>query len=454
VSVETRARAAGAAVRDVVERVEIPDPAVVVRRGTRRRRTRRAAVVAALLVVGAAVVPVVVRDDAPVTVTSAGRGPTDRAQVGDRYVPPTTTAHGVTTMPVVLPDGRPFTVRYAEGLDLAQRGFRANVAAQLLLGVSDTARVSRTLSVLRTTAAEYFAGLQPVGTYPDAQGGPVPYYVDPTAPARGGLALQFGAWLVVVPDLADPANHPDAHLSPGELSLWALGLDGWTDARGFLVLSATGEVRLDQTAKTAFVLGPTSPHSGSVSVGERWLCEEPNSDTTTPRRFPTNPPGANQGAAWCDRATGLHVAVVGPERFVNRAIRSLHIEPFSTAPRATRILLARRRVRAGDSITGVVAVVNNTGAPLTYVGCGGLFQVALTRDGKPPDVVWPLCAMQITVPPGESTQPVTVTTSGGPCETQGCSLEPDVYEAVLAQNGSDFPTAPTVRVRVLPASSP
>jgi hypothetical protein len=423
-----------------------------VRRGTRRRRTRTAALAAvALLVAGAVAIPVLAHDDDRVTVTAPGRDDTRRTQVDDRYVPPTTTADGVTTMPITLPDGRPFTVRYADRLDLAQRGFRSTVAARLQLGAPLYDMQARTLQVLHTTAAEHYPGMTPVATYPGADGAPVPYYVDPAAPERSGLAVAIGSWLVVVPDLDDPANHPDDHLTPDQLARWAQNVDGWVDGDGFLVIASSGRaLTLDQTAKGAFVLGPTSAHAGSVSVGERWLCEGPGTDTTTPRRFPTTPPGANQGAAWCDRATGLHVTVIGPPRFVDRAVRSVRLAPFSTATRATRIVLSARTLAAGSSIPGVVVVVNNTGAPLTYGGCGGLFQVALTQNGAPPEVLWLSCLMQITVPEGESVQPVTVLAAATACSGQPiCPLPTGRYDAVLVQDVSDFPTAAPIPVRVV-----
>jgi hypothetical protein len=307
------------------------------------------------------------------------------------------------------------------------------------------------LSVLRTTAAQRYPGLTPVATYPDAEGRPVPYYVDPAAPDRGGLAVQLGPWLVIVPDLDDPANHPDDHLTPDQLALWAQNVGGWIDEDGFLVVASTGRaLMLDQSAKGAFVLGPTSPHSGGVSVGERWLCEGPGTDTTTPRRFPTTPPGANQGAAWCDRATGLHVTVIGPQRFVDRALESFRIAPFSTAPRATKISLSTRTITAGTSVPGVVVVVNNTGAPLTYGGCGGLFAIALTKPGEVPDLAWPLCLQQLTVPEGESSYPAGALASHTTCGSiNGCFLAPSAYEATFVQNGSDFPPAPSIPVRVV-----
>jgi hypothetical protein len=454
--VDDRGHRAGSAVRRASARVVTPDPAVVVRRGTRRRRTRAAALAAVvLLAAGAVAIPVLAHDDDRVTVTAPARDDARRTQVDDRYVPPTTTADGVTTMPVTLPDGRPFTVRYAARLDLARRGFRSTVAARLQLGGPQYGTQTRTLQVLHTTAAERYRGLSPVATYPDAEGRPVPYYVDPNAPERGGLAVQIGDWLVVVPDLDDPANHPDDHLTPDQLALWAQNVGGWVDGDGFLVVASTGRaLTLDQSAKSAFVLGPTSPRSGSVTVGERWLCEGPGTDTTTPRRFPRTPPGANQGAAWCDRATGLHVTVIGPPRFVDRTVDSLRLAPFSTATRATRVVLARRSAPAGGSIPGVVVVVNNTGAPLTYGGCGGLFQVALTQDGVPPEVLWLTCLMQLTVPEGESVQPVTVRMSETTCATGPvCPLPAGRYDAVLVQDVSDFPAAAPIPVRVVAPSS-
>ena len=94
--------------------------------------------------------------------------------------------------------------------------------------------------------------------------------------------------------------------------------------------------------------------------------------------------------------------------------------------------------------------MNNTGAPLTYGGCGGLFQVALTQNGATPLVPWLTCLTQITVPEGESVQPVSVITTAPTCSVQaGCPLDPGRYDAVLAQGGSDFPAAPSIPVRVV-----
>jgi hypothetical protein len=401
-----------------------------------------------LVVATAIVVPLRAADDHALTVATPGGHPAEAS-----YVPATTTRGGLTQMPITLPDGRPFTVRYASELDLAKLGFQSTVGATLFLGGNYQNTQARTLDVLHTTAAQRYRGLAPVATYPDANGTPVPYYVDPASPERGGLAVQIGSWLVVVPDLDDPTNHPDDHLTPDQAAAWAQNLGGWIDAAGFPVIAPGRALQLDEMAKSAFVLGPTSTSKDNVGIGERWLCEGPGVDTTTPRRFPPTPRGAAKGAAWCDKATGLHVAVVGTQRFVNSVIDSFHIAPFSTAPRATRILLPDKTMEAGSSIPGVVVVVNNTGAPLTYGGCGGLFQVALTQGGASSGGLWLTCLMQITVPEGESVQPVNVMAAEPTCSGQPiCPLAAGRYEAVLAQNTSDFPAATPVRVRVVPPS--
>ena len=380
------------------------------------------------------------RDDGRVTVATSDRG---AAGVDDRYIPATTTTRGVTSMPVTLPDGRPFTVSYGERLRLARLGFRSTVAATLSLGGDVRNVQTRTLSVLHTTAAERYPGLAPTATYPDADGRLVPYYLDPAAPARGGLAVQIGPWLVVVPDLDDPANHPDDHLTPAQLAVWAQNVGGWVDDQGFPVVSSTGRaLTLDQSAKGAFVLGPTSKHSGSVSVGERWLCEGPGTDTTTPRRFPATPPGAAKGAAWCDRATGLHVTVVGPKRFVDRAIDSLRIAPFSTARKATRIVISARSVVAGGSIRGVVVVANNTGAPLVLLFDGGCDAVTIpvTLVGLPAPQASAGCGNRLTIGRGETSYPFQVSTR---------SLSPGTYEVIHQIPAYDLPAAPVAHVRVV-----
>ncbi len=326
-------------------------------------RARSVLALVLVLVVGVVAASLLRRDDGRVTVATSDRG---AAGVDDRYIPATTTARGVTRMPVTLPDGRPFTVSYGERLRLARLGFRSTVAATLSLGGDFRNVQTRTLSVLHTTAAERYPGLAPTATYPDADGRPVPYYVDPAAPDRGGLAVQIGPWLVVVPDLDDPANHPDDHLTPEQLAVWAQNVGGWVDDEGFPVVSSTGRaLTLDQSAKGAFVLGPTSKHSGSVSVGERWLCEGPGTDTTTPRRFPATPPGAAKGAAWCDRATGLHVTVVGPQRFVDRAIAVVSDRALQRRESCDPASFSSTRtVDAGTTIRRCRRGRNNTGAPL------------------------------------------------------------------------------------------
>ena len=363
-TLDRRARHAGAGARAAVEALPVPDPSDL--RERQRRRARRRLVVAglAVLAVVAVVVPTVTgTDHSDVSIDAGVRGATPAASVADRFVPSTTTQHGMVSMPVTLPDGRPYTIRYAAGLALAKLGFRPSVEVQAL---SPQVCCTRTLSISYTTVADVAGDRAPTATYPGAGGQPVPYY------EAEGLLFQFGPWVVQVPDRTDPANHPDDHLSPDQLAVWARNLDGHVDQRGFLVLTAGRQLQLTTGAKTSFGFGPTSTSADNVAIGEHWLCTGPDTDTTTPRRFPPAPGGAAKGAAWCDRRTGLHVSVVGTRKFVDGVIGSFRLEPFSARKRATLIQLSTHTVAAGSEIAGQVIVVNNTGKPLTYraaVGC-------------------------------------------------------------------------------------
>ena len=146
------------------------------------------------------------------------------------------------------------------------------------------------------------------------------------------------------------------------------------------------------------------------------------------------------------------MTVIGPQRFVDRAIVSFRIAPFSTAPRATKIALSSRTIAAGATVPGVVVVVNNTGAPLSYGGCGGLFAIGVTKPGEAPDLAWLGCLQQLTVPEGESSYPSGARAAASGCSTGPvCPLPPGEYDAVLAQNGSDFPDAEPIPVRVIAA---
>jgi hypothetical protein len=154
---------------------------------------------------------------------------------------------------------------------------------------------------------------------------------------------------------------------------------------------------------------------------------------------------------------------VGTQPFVDRVIDSLRVAPLSTRRLAARIDLPSRTIAAGSTLDGHVIVVNNTGAPRTYSGCGGLFGVALANDTIDNQSAQPSCLMQIVLPEGETSYPVGVSASSSGCTNSqpasglvsclpGGVLPPlpvGKYDATLNQYGSDVPPPAPVPVRVV-----
>jgi len=133
----------------------------------------------------------------------------------------------------------------------------------------------------------------------------------------------------------------------------------------------------------------------------------------------------------------------------------------SPAPLSAEIVLPRNTMRAGSSMPGHVVVENRTGHPLNEIGCGSLFQVALTSPTYQPQMAWPACAQRITVPVGRSTYRVTVvasylgctngppSTDFPPCRNGGLPpLPTGSYDAKLYQSGKIVPQPPTIPVQV------
>jgi hypothetical protein len=131
-----------------------------------------------------------------------------------------------------------------------------------------------------------------------------------------------------------------------------------------------------------------------------------------------------------------------------------------------RLSLPIRSVPAGSSIGGTVVVENKTGHPFTFVGCGAVFEAALTKTGLPQDADVPglLCRMTFAIPTGVSRYRVTLTATyascsptpppgGRACLANGKAppLRPGRYYATVAPNGSGVPTPRSVAVRVNPA---
>jgi hypothetical protein len=128
-----------------------------------------------------------------------------------------------------------------------------------------------------------------------------------------------------------------------------------------------------------------------------------------------------------------------------------------------------RTLATGTTIQGQVVVTNATGAEITAGGCGSLFAVALVSPSYTPNIVWPTCGQQLTIPVGASSYPVTISASWSDCTNdpppvatlpgitlQQCvdghppDLPPGPYEAHLFQVTHVVPDADPVPVLVQP----
>lgn len=85
--------------------------------------------------------------------------------------------------------------------------------------------------------------------------------------------------------------------------------------------------------------------------------------------------------------------------------------PHTTAPAppvSVRVVLPSRTMTRGSQMTARVVVTNNTGHVIHELGCGSLFQVALTSSTYHPDVAWLTCLQSLTIPVGKTRYAVQV----------------------------------------------
>jgi hypothetical protein len=145
-----------------------------------------------------------------------------------------------------------------------------------------------------------------------------------------------------------------------------------------------------------------------------------------------------------------------------------HITPQSSGSLHTlsaRIVLPSRTMTAGSAIKGRLVVTNNTGRAIHALGCGTLFQVALTSNTYHPDVAWPLCLQHLTIPAGVTSYRITVNATYLSCgQSQSASTTPACppgggmpplpagkYRAKLFQSRHVVQAPPGVPVRVIAA---
>jgi photosystem II stability/assembly factor-like uncharacterized protein len=310
------------------------------------RRNRAIVSALALAVVVAAVAGIVATRPAKhqVIVTdpsSTTAAPTTHPSIDGRFIPPTTidkcgvgancTYSERVAMPVTLPDGETFTLLYPKQLKIAQLGYAGGIGVDWPVENGALHCCSKQVSITYQTIADVYGHATPVHVYRGPNGESVPYFhasqaLKSIVPQFDFLVFQFGPWLVQVYDVAKPGDFED-RMTEAQRETFARSLTGTVDANGYLLLHAASPLSLGNGFEGGFGANP----GNVVELGSHTACGQPESDTTTRRRF-TDEGGS--GVAWC--AGDLHLAVTGTESFVDLAASDLKVTgPITEASPST-----------------------------------------------------------------------------------------------------------------------
>lgn len=123
----------------------------------------------------------------------------------------------------------------------------------------------------------------------------------------------------------------------------------------------------------------------------------------------------------------LPTSVSHAERTSSTEVRRPDAPPAATPLLRGRLVLAATVVPAGGDVNGEVVIDNDTGAPITFVGCKSPVDVKLHGHGVIQEMLWLMCSEDMTVPVGESRWPVTVSANLGMC---GESTDPQFPRCV------------------------
>ena len=146
------------------------------------------------------------------------------------------------------------------------------------------------------------------------------------------------------------------------------------------------------------------------------------------------------------------------------AVPTVVLGATSAGSVTARVLIPKRRLTAGSEMKATVEVRNTTGQAVSVVGCGSIFQVALTSKKVTPMVGWLACAQTITIPTGTSKFPVMVSGKYSSCGEgipgpaclgpgQVPPLPPGRYGAHLYQNPTVAATPRPIRIVVTSAKT-
>ena len=296
---------------------------VTQRHRTRQRRIRLYSMAGAfLLLIGA--LAVARRGDDPNDQVIAGPGTTFvvRPSVDGRMVPATGRDGATVLLPITLPDGRRYELRYPDTVDLAALGIRMFVKVDWPLrapGNGPLPCCSREFALTYTTVAQLYPGAAPVSTYTAAGGTPVLLFhaaqrvtAPSPYPTADYLVFQLGPWVAEVWDSVPASFASVEPLDEQQRSVWASQLRASIDADGFVVLHPQAPLHLGDPKAVQISIGDAN-RSGPYVMLWQFVCGQPESDTQERRSF--NTAGAESGVGWCDPSSGFHVTAVGPSTF-------------------------------------------------------------------------------------------------------------------------------------------
>jgi photosystem II stability/assembly factor-like uncharacterized protein len=310
---------------------------------SKARRNRTIVSALALAVVAAAVTGIVATrpDKHQVIVTdpsSTTTAPTTHPTIDGRFIPPTTTENGITTLPVTLPDGETFTMEYPEQMEIAQLGLggstvSVNWEAQTTIPFLCC---SREVSISYQTIEHAFGDAIPVHVYRGPNGEAVPYFHaiqsrthNRTLNKYDILVFQFGPWLVQVYDQTafthaqGGKDATEARMTEAQRETWARSLTGTVDDNGYLLLHAAEPLSIGNMFQGAFGTGDPGPNH--LWLRSHLECPKKDSDTSVRQRF-DNEDGP--GVAWC--AGALYLSAMGTKSFVDLAATQLQVSPLGT----------------------------------------------------------------------------------------------------------------------------
>jgi photosystem II stability/assembly factor-like uncharacterized protein len=308
------------------------------RRLRARARFNRAAVAATSIVAAVAIVlgvDAVTRSTGPeisvggTTTTVSTTPTTSRASsVGDRFVPPTTLQDGLVVLPVTLPDGETFTLRYPPAMRIAQLGFAGSIGVDWPVETGKLQCCGNTINLRYTTIAHVYGNAKPVAVYHGPNGKPVPFFhasqaiTSSASPAVDELVFQFGPWLVRVQDVQHSGDYAD-RMTDAQRATWARSLTGTVDSNGYLVLHARAPLTLTDHFEGLF--GSPAARANGLEVASHLYCGQTGSDTSARRRFANG--DGSRGVSWC--SPGLHLSAFGASTFVDLAATELQVSPLA-----------------------------------------------------------------------------------------------------------------------------